>query len=47
MGKRKVQKYSEEFRRKVVRLADQPGKTAVEVAASLGIHVGQITGELS
>jgi len=42
MGKRKVQKYSEEFRREAVRLADQPGKTAVEVAESLGIHVGQI-----
>jgi len=42
MGKKKVQKYSEEFRRNAVKLADQPGKTAVEVAESLGIHVGQI-----
>jgi transposase len=42
MGKRKTNKYSEEFRRQAVSLADQPGKTAVEVAASLGIHVNQI-----
>ena len=42
MGKRKVQKYSEEFRRNAVKMADKSGKTAVEVAESLGIHVGQI-----
>ena len=42
MAKRRVKKYSEEFRRNAVSLADQPGKTAVEVAKSLGIHVGQI-----
>lgn len=42
MGKRKVQKYSEEFRRNAVKMADKSGKTAVEVAESLGIHMGQI-----
>jgi transposase len=42
MGKRKTNKYSEEFRRQAVSLADQPGKTAREVADSLGIHVNQI-----
>lgn len=42
MGKRKVQKYSEEFRKNAVKMADKSGKTAVEVAESLGIHVGQI-----
>lgn len=42
MGKKKVNRYTEEFRRQAVSLADQPGKTAVEVAKSLGIHVGQI-----
>ena len=42
MGKKRVKKYSEEFRRNAVSLADQPGKTAVEVAKLLGIHVGQI-----
>lgn len=42
MAKKKVHKYSEEFRKQAVSLADQPGKTAVEVAESLGIHVNQI-----
>ena len=42
MAKKKVHKYTEEFRRQAVSLADQPGKTAREVADSLGIHVNQI-----
>lgn len=42
MGKKKVARYSEEFRKEAVALADQPGKTATEVAESLGIHVNQI-----
>ena len=42
MAKNKVHKYSEEFRKQAVSLADKPGKTAVEVARSLGIHVNQI-----
>ena len=42
MGKKKTNSYSEEFRREAVFLADQPGKTAREVADSLGIHVNQI-----
>ena len=42
MARKKVKRYTEEFRRQAVSLADQPGKTAVEVADSLGIHVNQI-----
>jgi transposase len=42
MGKKKVHHYTEEFRREAVSLADQPGKTAREVADSLGINVNQI-----
>lgn len=42
MGKKKVHRYTEEFRKQAVSLADQPGKTAREVADSLGIHVNQI-----
>lgn len=42
MAKKKVHRYTEEFRRQAVSLADQPGKTAREVAESLGIHVNQI-----
>lgn len=42
MGKKKVPRYSEEFRKQAVALSDQPGKTATEVAESLGIHVNQI-----
>jgi transposase len=42
MGKKKVARYSEEFRKQAVALSEQPGKTATEVADSLGIHVNQI-----
>jgi len=42
MAKKKVKRYTEEFRKQAVSLADQPGKTAREVADSLGIHVNQI-----
>lgn len=42
MGKQKVARYSEEFRKQAVALADKPDKTAQEVADSLGIHVNQI-----
>lgn len=42
MARKKVKSYSEEFRRNAVALADQPDKTAREVAESLGIHVNQI-----
>ena len=42
MGKKKAARYSEEFRKQAVALSDQPGKTATEVAESLGIHVNQI-----
>lgn len=42
MARKKIKSYSEEFRRQAVSLADQPGKTAREVADQLGIHVGQI-----
>ena len=42
MGKKKTQSYTDEFRRQAVFLADQPGKTAREVADELGIHVNQI-----
>ena len=42
MGKKKRQTYTEEFRRQAVSLADQPGKSARQVADSLGIHVNQI-----
>ena len=42
MVKKKVNRYSEEYRREAVSLADQPGKTAREVADALGIHVNQI-----
>ena len=42
MAKKKVHRYTEEFRKQAVSLADQPGKTAREVADSLGIHVNQI-----
>ncbi len=34
--------YSDAFRREAVRLADQPGREATEVARELGIHPGQI-----
>ena len=42
MARKKGKSYSEEFRRNAVALADQPDKTAREVAESLGIHVNQI-----
>lgn len=42
MGKKKAARYSEEFRKQAVALSEQPGKTATEVAESLGIHVNQI-----
>ena len=42
MRKNKVARYSEEFRKQAVALADKPGNTATEVAESLGIHVNQI-----
>jgi transposase len=42
MAKRKTKSYPESFRREAVRLADQPDRTAADVAKELGIHVGQI-----
>lgn len=42
MAKRKTKSYPESFRREAVRLADQPDRTATDVARELGIHVGQI-----
>lgn len=42
MARRKAKSYPESFRREAVRLADQPDRTATEVAKELGIHVGQI-----
>jgi transposase len=43
MSKRKkTNSYPEEYRREAARLADEPGRTATEVAEELGIHVGQI-----
>jgi len=43
MAKAKQRKsYTEAFRREAVRLADEPGRTATQVAEELGIHVGQI-----
>ena len=42
MAKKKTRSYTEEFRRQAVLLADQPTKSAREVADELGIHVGQI-----
>jgi transposase len=42
MATKKTKAYSEAFRREAVRLADQPDRTAADVARELGIHVGQI-----
>jgi len=42
MAKKKTQTYPESFRKEAVRLADQPGRSAVDVAKELGIHPGQI-----
>ena len=41
---KKVQRksYNEAFRREAVRLSEQPGRNATEVARELGIHPGQI-----
>ena len=40
--KRQTKSYTEAFRREAVRLSDEPGRTATEVARELGIHPGQI-----
>lgn len=40
--KKKTKSYGEAFRREAVCLADQPGRTATDVAKELGIHPGQI-----
>ena len=42
MASRKTKAYPESFRKEAVRLADQPDRTATDVAKELGIHVGQI-----
>ena len=42
MAKRKARSYSESFRREAARLAEQPDRTAADVARELGIHVGQV-----
>ena len=42
MARKKTKSYPEAFRREAVRLADQPDRTAVDVARELGIHPGQI-----
>jgi len=42
MARKKTNAYSESFRKEAVRLADQPDRTATDVARELGIHVGQI-----
>ena len=42
MARRKTKSYPESFRREAVKLADQPDRTAADVARELGIHVGQI-----
>ena len=34
--------YNDAFRREAVRLSEQPGRNATEVARELGIHPGQI-----
>jgi len=40
--KKQIQAYTETFRREAVRLADEPGRTATDVARELGIHPNQI-----
>ena len=40
--KQQRKSYNETFRREAVRLSDQPGRTATDVARELGIHPGQI-----
>lgn len=42
MARKKTKSYPESFRREAVRMADQPDRTAADVARELGIHVGQI-----
>ena len=42
MARKKTKSYPESFRREAVRLADQPARTATDVARELGIHVGRI-----
>ena len=42
MARRKTKSYPESFRREAVKLADQPDRTAADVARELGIHAGQI-----
>ena len=42
MARKKTKAYSESFRKEAVRLADQPDRTAADVARELGIHPGQI-----
>ena len=43
MTNQKLKKtYTKAFRREAVRLADQSGRNATEVAKELGLHVGQI-----
>jgi len=42
MARKKTKSYPESFRKEAVRLADQPDRTAADVARELGIHPGQI-----
>ena len=42
MAKRKVQAYTEEFRREAVKRSEKEGSSAVEVATQLGISPQQI-----
>ncbi|MEE9304440.1 MAG: transposase [Thiotrichaceae bacterium] len=42
MARQKTKSYSESFRKKAVRLADLPDKTAMDVSEDLGINVAQI-----
>ena len=42
MAKKKTKAYSEAFRKQAVKLADQPDRTAADVARELAIHPGQI-----
>ena len=38
----KLKKYSDEFRKQAVKLANSPDRTAADVARELGIHPNQI-----
>jgi transposase len=42
MARKKTKSYPEAFRREAVRLADQPDRTAADVARELGISANQI-----